>query len=167
MFCTRFVGHKDRITGKQNTIVISINCGARHFYTWSKQLSDTPIWIVEDDEDDVQFYRECLAELLPMTDIVIFNTAEKVLHDMDLQGILLPNLIIIDGRLPLMNGPKLVRTLLIHPIRWKVEMVMIAGTLSASDMEEVKKLGADVHIKPNKISLLFDILQKILRDKLS
>ena len=120
------------------------------------------IWIVEDDDDDQEFYRDCLTKLSPYIEIVFFSSADRVLQQLNTDEAILPQLMIVDGHLPPMGGLELIRRLQVHPRSKTTPIVMITGTLSAAEMQNVTAFDIPVYTKPYTISRWFDMLQGIV-----
>lgn len=121
----------------------------------------TQIWIVDDDEDDQYLFAGALKILLPSLRVQQFDDGEKLLPALAACSIL-PDLIILDLNMPLLNGFETLKLLRANPVYHPLPVIVLTTSDQLDDQEKALALGADGFLtKPptlDKILVLFDQL---------
>jgi CheY-like chemotaxis protein len=116
--------------------------------------------IIDDDLDDLDLYAELLQEINhdPYT---TFTDARKALDHLQSSDHL-PDLILLDVNMPLMNGLEFLEVLRGEPRLMDIRAVLVSTSCNHIIETAAKELGSDCHQKPPTFnefkSLLSDIL---------
>ena len=121
------------------------------------------ILIVEDDQDLRQTLQMHL-ELLGYDSILAENGKEAV----DLATSQVPDLILMDIMMPVMDGLQATRLIREHPNTESTPIIAMTAKVSSEDKEECLQSGCDGHIaKPFTSKQLVSIIEKLLKQKSS
>src|SRR5690349_8357722 len=124
-----------------------------------------PIVIIEDDEDDQEFYANTLQGLNIENDIIYFSSAEDAFKF--LQGTEeKPFLIICDINLPGMSGIEFKRKVIETPYLRQKSIPFVFLTTSSDKHAVVlayEMMVQGYFVKPNSVSELTDLLDQIIR----
>lgn len=119
-------------------------------------------FLIDDDEDDRDIFQLALRDVDGKFNCVMADNCLDALERLR-EGKLSPDFIFLDLNMPVLTGRECLVE--IRKMRqFEKTPVLIYTTSSVSrDRDEVMKLGATSFItKPNKISLLTDVLKKVL-----
>ena len=107
------------------------------------------ILYVEDDADDIYFFRESLAKSRTKVNFTSAGDGEEALYYLHEISRLeeLPALIILDLNLPRQDGRKTLRYLKESPVFTDIPVVILSTSESKIDMETCEKLGAVSYIQ--------------------
>ncbi|MFB3890859.1 MAG: response regulator [Phycisphaerae bacterium] len=77
---------------------------------------------------------------------------------------LLPDVVILDFKLPDINGNEVCRTIRANPDLSRTKVIIISGVASPAEIEDLKKAGADDFIrKPFNIATVIERILKLIR----
>lgn len=110
------------------------------------------VLLAEDDENDVLFIRRAFGRLGTARDLIVVDGGEALLEYLRLTGTDVPDLLLLDHRMPGLNGIEVLfwlRTLL----RWKdLPVLLLSNALSPNDQEIVCGLRAAYALKTTLLS---------------
>ena len=122
------------------------------------------IFIVDDDQDDVEFLLDAAKTLFPMIEIKVAGDGEEALEVLE-QMHALPSVIFLDTNMPRMNGKDLLLHLKDDPALCTIPIVMHSTNFSDSDLILFSTYKAyTMQKQPNYDQLLKELkvlLQKI------
>ena len=125
----------------------------------SKSMEDTKrILVVDDDHGIVDAIRRCLVRD-KVYDLAVaydgFEAGEKF-------AAFRPHLIILDIRMPGLDGYKVCSRIRSNPENKNVKILFISGTIDKDTIAQITKLGADGYLtKPFSVKVLKDKLQTL------
>jgi CheY-like chemotaxis protein len=106
---------------------------------------------VDDDQDDLELFCESVHRINPAIITITTRNGQEALHYL-LSDVGLPDVVFLDINMPIMNGRECLRIIRGTPELKGLRVIMFTTSGSLNDEEESKKLGADLIIKPNKLS---------------
>ncbi len=110
------------------------------------------ILLVEDNPDDVELTCRLLRRICLERDIFLATEAEealKILHTLLDKGADLPDLILLDIKLPRLSGMELLERLKASPDLRGIPVVMLTGSIVSEHIQKSYDLGAvSYHLKP-------------------
>jgi CheY-like chemotaxis protein len=120
------------------------------------------ILIVDNDMDDVLFFRDALAEIDPgIESIAAFNGIEA-LQKLEIAEIK-PDFIFLDLNMPKMDGKQCLKHLKNNPLFQSIPVIIYSTNSRPEDKEEMLALGAASYlVKPNRFHLLKSEIQAVL-----
>ena len=101
------------------------------------------IMVVDDDPDDIDLFKEFLAEVDNSYQLIIANDGEDALRQLRINGID-PDVIFLDYNMPLMNGMRCLVALKEDPLLKNIPVVMHSTTLPEEDVAFCKNLAVKV-----------------------
>lgn len=114
------------------------------------------IFIVEDNNDDIFLIRLALNEYFSNSNFLTANngkTAIKIFDELITQNKKLPDLILLDINIPVINGIDVLKEIKSKDISKSIPTVIFTSSDSTSDMNYCYENGADLYIrKPNNIN---------------
>jgi CheY-like chemotaxis protein len=123
-----------------------------------KQLKT--ILLVEDDEDDQEFFMEALSKIENATLYDVANNGKEALDRLENSAIF-PDLIFTDINMPVMNGIECLSEIIKNPQTRNIPVVILSS--STLQVELVHKLGAKAFIKkPSDSKTLRSQLQQMI-----
>ncbi len=120
------------------------------------------IWIADDDADDVFFYREALVQLNIPETIRTFGDGRTLWQALQEKATAPPRLLILDGHMPQMSGPEVIRQLSLAPMPRNCHVVLVTGTLSPAERAFMKDCGVPVYRKPATAADLLTLMRNLL-----
>jgi excisionase family DNA binding protein len=118
--------------------------------------------------DDDQQFREFLAEALEVFTDYELKECEDGMQGALLIGTWRPNLVIVDLRMPNMNGVEFCRLLKNDNVTKDVKVIVCSAYLSPEVRKEVKELGVDVVLeKPVRLAAFVATVGKLTNMELS
>ncbi|HET6255403.1 MAG TPA: response regulator [Puia sp.] len=120
------------------------------------------ILIVDNDMDDVLFFRDALAEIDPgIQSMMAFNGIEA-LQKLETAGTK-PDFIFLDLNMPKMDGKQCLKHLKNNPLFQPIPVIIYSTNGRPEDKEEMLALGAASYVvKPNRFQLLKSEIQAVL-----
>jgi CheY-like chemotaxis protein len=106
------------------------------------------VLLVDDDSDDVEFFKEAAEIAEPNVKVIAVYTAREGLQFLARNSNSLPDFIFIDINMPVMTGVEFLE--LLHD-KYDVKgtcIVMYTTSGSATEVNKCKSLGADYIVKP-------------------
>jgi two-component system nitrate/nitrite response regulator NarL len=115
--------------------------------------------------DDQPLFRGAIAALLAgQDDLEVVGEAENGLDGVEKAGVLLPDLVVMDVEMPVMNGVEATR--LIREQRPGVKVVMLTVSESDEHVFEAIRLGAHGYLlKDLRPEQLFDMIRSVMRNE--
>lgn len=134
----------------------------------STTTKETEIMLIEDKEDDILLAKLALNTLSIKTTLSSQKTGLEALKEIKSRldkKAKLPNLIILDINLPILNGLDVLKEMNSLDIVNSIPVVIFTSTDSKEDIKECYKLGARKFIKkPNNINDLKNIMGLIMEE---
>ena len=132
----------------------------------SKAASDPirPILLVEDRAIDIDLTRRAFERRKVLNPLQVARDGEEAIAFFDRweDGELLPICILLDLRMPKMNGLEVLRRLKSHTKFSSIPVVVLTTSSEDSDVEEAYKLGCNSYIvKPVDFDKFVDVAAKI------
>ena len=109
------------------------------------------ILLVEDDEDDISFFKDALLEICPKCDFLYAHHGLEAIKKLNLLNPVKPHFIFVDLNMPIMNGYEFVKEIKNNK-NWKDIPVYVLSTSSDGQVKEQSlKIGATkFYTKPVK-----------------
>lgn len=123
-----------------------------------------PILLVEDRPIDIDLTRRALERRKLINPIQVARDGEEAIAYFDRweAGEPMPICILLDLRMPKMNGLEVLRRLKSHPKFSTIPVVVLTTSSEDSDIEEAYKLGCNSYIvKPVEFDKFVDVAAKI------
>lgn len=127
-------------------------------------MNKLKIVLVDDDEDDRQFFADALESLDMKTELLQLTNGEECLKHMEDNKDNLPNLIFLDLNMPIMNGFQCLEELRAQR-EFKDVIIAIYSTSGVEkDIEETFNKGANIYIKkPSNFKELKTSLRQVIK----
>jgi CheY-like chemotaxis protein len=126
--------------------------------------SQRPILLVEDNPMDVDLTLRAFARRLIVNPVDVARDGEEALQrlqDWD-AGADVPVVILLDLKLPRINGLEVLRQLKAHPVYQKIPVVVLTTSRENLDVEAAYELGANSYIvKPVDFEKFMDVATQI------
>lgn len=109
------------------------------------QGSLSEVLLVEDEEDDAELLTRALRELRPGIRVTVVSDGVEALRQLlheDRELALTPGLIILDLRLPRLDGMQVLRCIHQDARTAKIPVVVLSGTCSPEDVGASRSYGA-------------------------
>jgi len=112
-------------------------------------------WILlgEDDTDDVLFIRRAFETGEVEHELVVASNGQEVLDCLERIGKFQdrpegePSVIILDHRMPVMNGLAVLQRLKSHPVYKHMPVVMYSGAMARDQIDEAYELGVSAFVQ--------------------
>ncbi len=112
--------------------------------------------------DDVESNRDMLNELLSRVNLDVL-TAENGQEAVLMAGEYQPDIILMDIRMPVMDGIEATKRLKNNPKTWDIPIIAVTASSTAHDKSEILAEGLDGYLtKPVKLNALFEELTRYL-----
>ena len=127
-------------------------------------MNKLKILLVDDDEDDRQFFADALESLDMKTELVQLINGEECLEYMEGHKDDCPNLLFLDLNMPIMNGFQCLEQIRKDDV-FKDVIIAIYSTSSAEkDIEDTFNKGANIYItKPSSFKDLKNSLKQVIK----
>jgi two-component system response regulator len=107
--------------------------------------SHTDVLLVEDEPDDAELLTHALNALRPGTSVAVaadgVEALQRLLND-DAEAALQPKLIVLDLRLPRLDGFQVLRCITADARTAKIPVIVLSGTCSPEDVGASRSYGA-------------------------
>jgi CheY-like chemotaxis protein len=111
-------------------------------------LLNTPVWVIDDDEDDLLFLQSAFAHERPAIEIRLIQDSTALLAQLG-ACVDLPKLLLVDINMPRLNGLELLAQLRSMPRYAQLPIIMLTTSADPGDRQQALDLGAnDYLIKP-------------------
>jgi CheY-like chemotaxis protein len=118
---------------------------------------------VEDDPDDREFFFSTMQQTHPEVHIDCASNGQEALTYLEARsGMSLPDLIVMDLNMPLLDGKRLLRQLSARPNLNHVPVVVFTSSESPEDKDIVRRFGVALVNKPFNLAQMPAILDNLL-----
>jgi len=122
------------------------------------------ILLVDDDEDDRQFFADALESLDLNTELTQLKDGKACIEFLDEEIDNLPNLIFLDLNMPIMNGFQCLEKIRDNQDLINVIVAIYSTSSSEKDIEETFNKGANIYIKkPSSFKDLKNSLKQVIK----
>ena len=117
------------------------------------------IWIVDDDSGYASVLVDCFTGL--KFDVVFMDSGAKALEELERSR---PDLILLDIKMPLIDGFEVCHRIRSHPDYDGVIIIMLTAVGEVEDKIKAIEIGAnDYVVKPSGLSQLFEVIARVNR----
>jgi len=128
------------------------------------------VLVAEDDAIDSELLTRAVNSNGVVVDLHIAHDGEETLAYLRGEGRFanrvqypFPDLLVLDLKMPLMDGLDVLRWLNAHPACARLPKVMLSGSSLEKDVEEAYRLGVNTFFaKPNSLSKLGELMRRIV-----
>ena len=121
------------------------------------------VYIVDDDNDDLEIFTEILSEIDDSIKCISFVNGREALNLLMEEGIILPDFIFVDLNMPVMNGFEFLKAIKKHDNLVGLPVIIYTTSSEQKHKDEVKRLGASSFItKPSDLHELKRELDKVI-----
>ncbi|HLI93458.1 MAG TPA: response regulator [Puia sp.] len=121
------------------------------------------IYLIDDDMDDVELFRDALEEVAPSVSLRFANDAHEAVRNLAASAGALPDLVFLDISMPVLSGLQCLATLKKDDQLKGLPVIMYTTTSHEKEIRMARELGALAFItKPNDFRLLKRILAAVL-----
>lgn len=123
-----------------------------------------PILLVEDNPVDLDLALRAFKKQNLTNNIVVARDGEKALQQIELwdKGEHIPIIILLDLKLPKVDGLEVLKTLKSHPVYSTIPIVVLTSSGDERDISEAYKLGANSYIiKPVSFDKFLEVAAHI------
>lgn len=119
------------------------------------------IYIVDDDQDDSELLGKLFAEQCPGCQISFFENGYTVMNALETNPTVLPDLILLDLNMPLMNGREVLAKLKTDSRFKSIPTLVLTTSSSEDDIQSSYQLGSNAYmIKPSLYSAYPQLVQQ-------
>ena len=123
------------------------------------------VMIVDDDEDDIDFFCEALAEIDASVQYLTASNGVDALNKLRSDENVLPHVIFLDLNMPLMDGKQLLKELKSDYTLKDIPAIIYSTSSMPTDIEETKALGATHFLtKPSSFKKLCNDIVFVLNE---
>ena len=120
------------------------------------------ILLAEDSDDDTFFAQRCFAAAGQPFELRRFNNGDHLVHALRSCGADLPSAVILDLKMPLMDGFETLAWIRQQPAFGALPVIILSSSSIEEDRERARKLGATEYlVKPNSLSDLEKLLKAL------
>jgi len=130
----------------------------------SNDLKNLSILLVEDNPVDVDLTLRAFKKQKSTNNIVVARDGEKALQQIELwdKGAPVPTVILLDIKLPKVDGLEVLKTLKLHPAYHTIPVVILTSSGDDRDISQAYKLGANSYIvKPVSFDKFIQVAAQI------
>jgi len=118
--------------------------------------------LVDDDEEDREFFREAAEEVAPQIDLSLCMGGEALMNDLRQPGSELPDLIILDLNMPVKNGHECLDEIREDALLKGIPVIIYSTSSSRTQIDAAYLGGADLYIpKPERYNDLLLLLREV------
>ena len=130
----------------------------------TNETRNLTILLVEDNPVDVDLTLRALKKQKSNTIIVVARDGEQALEQMELwdQGAPVPMVILLDLKLPKVDGHQVLKTLKSHPVYKTIPIVVLTSSGDDRDISKAYEFGANSYIvKPVSFDKFIEVAAQI------
>jgi CheY-like chemotaxis protein len=121
------------------------------------------IYLIDDDMDDVELFREALEEVDPSASLQYTHDGREAFRSLTERTIPLPDLIFLDISMPVFSGLQCLAQFKMDDHLKDLPVIMYTTSSQEQEIKTARDLGASAFVtKPNDFGLLKKILSLIL-----
>ncbi|HET6255075.1 MAG TPA: response regulator [Puia sp.] len=121
------------------------------------------IFLIDDDMDDVELFREALEEVAPAVSLQFSNDGHEAVRSLAERKGALPDLVFLDISMPVFSGLQCLASFKKDELLRDVPVIMYSTSSQEREIKMARELGALAFVtKPNDFRLLKDILTIVL-----
>ncbi|HXD79063.1 MAG TPA: response regulator [Puia sp.] len=121
------------------------------------------IFLIDDDMDDVELFRDALEEVDPTVHLQFANDGKEAVHNLTNRGAALPDLIFLDISMPVFSGLQCLASFKNNDQLKNLPVIMYTTSSHEGEIRMARDLGALAFVtKPNDFRLLKRILAVVL-----
>ncbi|NOZ50300.1 MAG: response regulator [Chloroflexi bacterium] len=127
---------------------------------------DTVVWLIEDNRMDRDLALRAFAYHHFPHDIKLFRDGAEVLVAVNTwqAGDPLPGLVLLDLKLPKVNGFQVLKQLKAHPHLCVAPVIILSSSAQGADIQEAYQLGANSYlVKPIDFDSFLDMIGEVKR----
>ena len=122
------------------------------------------IVLVDDDEDDRNFFKEAIDEINMNTNLSMFTNGQEFIDYISIPGQTLPQIVFLDLNMPIKNGIECLEEIKENELLSKFSVAIYSTSSSEQDIENTFIKGAHIYInKPNSFKELKAVIEKVLK----
>ena len=128
-------------------------------------VTDFQVMLVDNDEDFLRLFRHAIEEKLPAAEIVAFNNGYDALVAI---GRRKPNLLVLDVKMPKIDGTELCRRLNANPLTQNLPIMVLTAHSSPHAREGLKSLQiVQIHTKSEPIARIADRISTFMHQMIA
>jgi CheY-like chemotaxis protein len=121
------------------------------------------IYLIDDDMDDVELFRDALEEVDPTVSLQYANDGHEAVRSLTERGDTLPDLIFLDISMPVFSGLQCLASFKRDEQLRNLPVIMYSTSSQEREIHQARELGALAFVtKPNDFRLLKRILTVVL-----
>lgn len=124
------------------------------------------LWI-EDDDGDVELFRQGMAEAGAAFHLVVVPNAVQGLAFLarlaPFQDVPVPDLIVVDLNLPMISGHEFIREVRLRQPRLEIPMMLLTSSLKPEDRERARRAGVGFYTKPVTWDAILELCREFAR----
>ena len=125
-------------------------------------LGASYILLAEDSDDDTFFARRCFAAAGQPFELRRCANGDDLVHTLQSCGADLPTAVILDLKMPLMDGFEALEWIRREPAYQSLPVIILSSSPLAEDQERARVLGASEYlVKPNTLLELEKVLKEL------
>lgn len=123
------------------------------------------IFVVDDDEDDLFFIKSAIVNNIPNSKVKCFIHGKQLMDDLLKGSNKLPNFILLDLNMPVLNGRETLRMIRENENVSAVPVVIFSTSSNPNEKSFCLKSGAnDYYCKPSSLNIYDEIIRKLRSD---
>ena len=115
-------------------------------------MKTASIVLVEDNPADVALVKKAVQQMSIKCALTCFDDGEKALENLSQPGRLEPDLILLDLKLPGVDGVDVLRKICTIPRLMRVPVIILTSSESPSDMQRTERIGAARYIRKPSVA---------------
>lgn len=116
---------------------------------------------VDDDPDDLEFFRDAIKEVNPEFPCVLFRNGVELLDYLE-KNRTPPDYIFIDINMPKMNGYECAQEIKLNHMNGATQIVMYSTSFNPQDLKEFNKEGFKYILKQNALTDLVKTIRAVI-----
>jgi CheY-like chemotaxis protein len=120
------------------------------------------VLLIDDDTDDIDLFSEAVSNISPEIRCWSAKDGSQGLRLLNEELVVLPDYIFLDVNMPVMGGKECLARIKTNSRLRTIPVFMYSTTSNATEIQEMKKLGAkDFVIKPSDFNSLVRLLKSV------